>query len=178
MKKHSRNIFSAYTWEHGELWLFRVRKKNRGIFLTRAMAEEARMDYDFDKQSWYCYTKKCIRIIPEEDEFKSKVVMHNATGKWYVLNEYKDDKIVSDLYSTKKEALEVQKYLDSQRWSIPALNNQKRNKSTCSRRYSGIVPTKDGYVLMDSEKNQYGIYETLPEAEKERNSLRSRGISI
>jgi hypothetical protein len=104
--------------------------------------------------------------------------MHNATGKWYVLNEYKDDKIVSDLYSTKKEALEVQKYLDSQRWSIPALNNQKRNKSTCSRRYSGIVPTKDGYVLMDSEKNQYGIYETLPEAEKERNSLRSRGISI
>lgn len=178
MKKVSRNIYTSYTLENGELWLFRVRKKTKAIFLTREMAEEARLDYDFDKNSWFCYTLGCVRKIPDDEEFKSKLVIHNATGKWYVKLEYKDDIIVSDLYTTKKEAEEVKKYLDENRWSISALNNQKTNKSTCSRRYSGIIPTKQGYLLVDSNKKEYGLYDDLSTAEIERNKLRSRGISI
>lgn len=178
MKKISRNIFTSYSIENGDLWLFRVRKKTKAIFLTREMAEEARLDYDLEKSSWYCYTKRCIRVIPDDEEFKSKIILHRATGKWYVELRYEDDIIVSDLYQTKKEAEEVQKYLDSERWSIPALNNQKKNKSTCSRRYSGIIPTKQGYLLIDSNKKEYGLYSDLDTAEIERNKLRSKGVSI
>lgn len=174
MKHISRNIFSKYTYENGLLYVFRVNKKNRGIFLTQEMAEEARLENDFDKSMWRGYTLDNITQLPEDEVVPSKIRLHLPTGRWYVELRYKDDIIVSDLYSNKKEVKEIQEYLDRNRWSVKALNHQKKEKSQCTRQYAGILPTKQGYLVVDSDKNEYGLFEKLEEAVLKRNEIRSR----
>lgn len=177
MKKISRNIYTHYSYSDGILYSLRVRGKNLGLFLTKEMAEEARMDFDFEKWKWSSYTKDVLTKIPDDFEIHSKLVLH-PNGKWYVKLPFKDDILVSDLYSTKKEAEEIKEYLDENRWSIESLNHQKWERTTCARKYSGILPTREGYLVVSSEKKEYGLFQTLKEAEDERNKLRSRGIVI
>lgn len=178
MEHISRGIWKSHTIEQGELYVLKTTKKRIGEYLSYKIAIENRKQYDFEKDLWTNYSLDNDTVIPDDVEIKSKLKYDFYTGYCYVELDYKDDIIVSDLYRTKKQAQQIQQMLDRERWSVQALNLQKKTKTTANRKFAGIIPLKNGFLLKDVFDTEYGIYKDLTEAMVERNRLRALGVLI
>lgn len=173
MKQISRNIGHTHASWGDRYYLLKY-----GHIVSEYMTLEhvlmARKEQDFEKKSW----NVCKEDIPAD--IKSDLLFHHEFGKFYCelkLTNY--EILVSDLYKSKKDCQQVQKWLDENRWGYKYLNLQKKVGVECCREYAGILPTKNGYIIMDTENQVHAEnIEELDEAVKVRNHLREKGVLI
>lgn len=169
MKLISRNIgYTHATW--GNIYYLMKYGKIVGKYMTLEHVLEARKEQDFEKKSW----NKCSEPIPQEID--SILLPHYSDGKFYTelrLTNY--EILVSDLYDNKKDCRQVKDWLDEHRWGYKYLNLQKQLGLDCCRKYSGILPTKQGYIVVDVNNKEFGTVGTLDEAVSLRNHLREKG---
>lgn len=148
---------------------------NIEYYLDFESAADRRRVHDWEKPRW---TYIGLQNILKPIEPKSTIMLDYATGKYYVRWKMVDDELVSDLYSTKVEAKQAKRYLDKKKWHISALNTLKKEGLKVMGKYSGILPTKEGYVIMDFEKNVYGKCETLEEAMLLKKEVEEEGVLL
>lgn len=176
MKHISRGIWVKQTPRFEKVFVFKVKHKVKGEYLSLDMAENARKEYDFEKEKWTCIGTACTDKI--KTDFMSRIKQDLTTGCWYAEVVLVDDILVSDLYRYKKEIEEIRKFLDNEKWSVTALNLQKRIHNFAPRKYAGILPTKEGYLVKDTEGKKHGTFETVEEAVTKRDLLRNEGVVI
>ena len=176
MKKISRNIYHEYIIGVGDVYTLLIKGESKGKFLNLEDCQMARKEFDFKKESWKPYLDGLTEL---DFDFKSNIIAHRETKSHYVevrLPNY--EILVSDLYSKFAHVREVKKYLDDNNWSVQALNTQKRLGIEGCRSYSGVLPLHEGYLVIDSDKNEYGLFQKLEDAINLRDDLREKGVII
>lgn len=173
MKQISRNIgYTHATW--GDRYYLLQYGHIVSEYMTLEHVLMARKEADFQKKSW----NKCNEDIPAE--IKSDLMYYHPDGMFYCelkLTNY--EILVSDLYNNKKDCQQVRKWLDENRWGYKYLNLQKVLGVECCREYAGILPTKTGYIIMDTDNKIHAEnISELDEAVNIRNHLRDKGVLI
>lgn len=176
MRPIERLIGLKHDVDVGEVYVYANRHRpDYEFFLSLEMAQEKRRLFDQKKTHWtkigvhdeYRWTKKS----------RSSVLQDKASGFFYVQMPLADDILVSDLYP-KKRVHEIQKYLDKNDWSKKALNTLKRSGYESLEKYYGILPTREGYQIMDYNSTKYGLFDNLREAVKYRDLLLKKGVIL
>lgn len=176
MKPIERLISVKHDVDVGEVYAFANRHRpDYQFFLSLEMAQEKRRVYDQQKSQWtqvgvhneYQWTKKSF----------SRIMKDERTGFFYVSLELADDILVSDLYP-RKRVEQIQKYLDQNNWSKKALNTLKKSGYESLEPYYGILPTREGYQIMDYKGTKYGLFPKLDGAVKYRNTLLQKGVIL
>lgn len=177
-EKVGRLITKQFSNTYGIQYVYAENTVNgweKDYYLDYNSAADRRRVHDWEKPRW---THIGLNNIHKPIESKSKILMDYATGKYYVRWKMIDDELVSDLYSTKVEAKQAQRYLDKYEWSITALNKLKKDGLKAMSKYSGILPTKEGYIIMDFKKTIYGKAESLEEAMEIKQDLEEEGVLL
>lgn len=170
MRRICRNIYHS----DDDRFHFKERGHSKASFKTFEEAIEKRKLYDFVKKEWKPYND----LGYVEKDIPSTVMYQPNYKMYYVQLEYNNFEIlVSDLYKW-NEVHEVQRYLDKERWSLEALNYLKKVGVDGTREYAGILPIKEGYLIIDAQHNEYGLKQSLEEAVEIRNQLRKDGVII
>lgn len=163
----------------GDIYIFGERHRDIGVtqYLSLENAREARRIYDQSKPHWTGFGKDSRTDISGEICKPTTVIRDISTNQWYCQVKLEDDILVSDLYP-KREIQRIKKYLESNKWSIQALNALKREGYEGSGKYYGIVPLKHGYCIMDYNHKKYGVFELLEEAVQARDILLKKGVVL
>jgi hypothetical protein len=173
MRQISRNIYHHFA-DDKDIYYFKYGGHIKGIYFTLGEALNRRKKEDFQKKEWKPYNKEGYLTKP----FRSYIQYDSETGLYYSQVSLDGFEIlVSDRYKF-EEAHEVQRYLDKEKWSLKALNQLKMIGVDACRDYAGILPLKEGYLIIDSEHNEWGLKQTLKEAVEYRNTLRRDGVVI
>ena len=174
MRRLCRNIYISDYESNQPLYYFKERGHIKASFKSFEEAVEKRKLYDFLKKEWKPYNE----LGYVEKDIPSSIMKEPHYNMYYAQLEYNNYEIlVSDLYKW-DDVQEVQRYLDKERWSLTALNYLKMVGVEGCREYAGILPLKEGYLIIDAEHNEYGLKQSLEEAVKLRNSLRRDGVII
>lgn len=149
-------------------------------FLSLEMAREHRREYDQSKEHWTYVGRDKTSLVEDYKWIKgerSKTLRDPSNGLYYASLKLEDDILVSDLYPRTK-IKDIKEYLDEHQWSLKALNKLKMRGFEGISQYYGILPTREGYQIMDMDKKRYGCFESLEEAVHERDILVQKGVSL
>lgn len=175
MDKLSRMIGTTYSPEQGDLYYLLDHKQIIGKYLTLEAAEEARREHDFTKAKW-CSIGLDNRLDAGAI-WEAGIDQDMYTGQYYVKCVCPDDIIVSDLCRSRQEAKDIKKWLSKKNFHVHYLNSFKKDKNA-NRKFAGIIPLKDGFLIQDTTKKRHGIYKDIQEALMKRDSLRAEGVWI
>ena len=144
------------------------------VHSTLAEEQKERRYYDWQKKLWTVHG--CNHdYMPIGD---SKVRYDAECECWYCYKPLIDDILVSQQYYSKFDAKRIQKYLDKHDWSLKALSREIKYGLAVTHKYSNILPTQRGYLVVDNDKNEYGCFEKLEDAYQYKIKLINGGVDI
>lgn len=170
MERVERSIVIRRNYKVGDIYYFITPDKKYEAHSSLEEARTARRYSDWKKTKWTYAGGTHKNVIKEGVKYDPSIQKH------YAFLRLPDDIIVSQPYTERKKAYEVLRYLHDNNWSIQALNHEIRDGVGATLKYSHILPTREGYIVMDDTKKTYGCFKTLEEAYKEKEKLMSKGV--
>lgn len=174
MPQIERNIWEEFSVIKGHIFYFKHPKTHRrSVHSSLEEAQIDRREFDWEKDRW---TRVGINnSYYLESDVKSHLATDPVTGGWYAYLRLENDILVSRRYKSRHDAIKIKKYLDKHNWSIQALNKEIKDGIRTVHKYNNIIPTRKGYVIMDSDKKEYGCFEKLEDAYNFKKDLEKQG---